>query len=225
MTRQALTDREYRQLVDRSEAGIFCARANGALLACNAALARILGYASRDELLTRDARALWADPEEWPRMCAALETTATRAGLQRRGLRRDGGEVPVLVCLSAVEADAERRFEAVVVDLTERQGAEDLRVTQAAQRAVFSLATALAHEINNPLNVIRGNLELLWRTVPAELSRLRIRPAVNAADQIAELIRAMARINRLRLTRLSSDLPEMLDIRESSGDEAPATLP
>ena len=224
-TRQPLTDREHRHLVERSGAGIFCARRQGSLIACNAALARILGYPNPDELLTCDARALWADPDDWERMCADLDTTAALAGLEQRGRRRDGGEVPVLVCLAAVEADDDRWVEGVVVDLTERRAAEHARTQQESHRAVASLATAMAHELNNPLSVIRGNLELLERAVSAEARSVRLRPAVQAVDQIAEVIRAMARVTHLRVMRLSPNLPEMLDIRASSEDEPPPISP
>jgi PAS domain S-box-containing protein len=223
MTRQSLTDREYRHLVARSAAGMFCARRQGGLLACNDALARILGYPTRAELLTRDARALWADPDDWERMCDALDTAEALGGLERRGRRRDGGEVPVLVCLAAVEADGEGWFEGVVVDMSERMTAEQARIKRESHRAVASLATATAHEINNPLNVIRGNLELLERSVPLEARSLRLRPAVHAVDQIAQVVRAMARLTHLRVMRLSPNLPEMLDLRGSSADEPPTS--
>ena len=81
-------------------------------------------------------------------------------------------------------------------------------------RAVAKLANATAHEINNPLAVIVGRLELLRRDLPADLPG-KLVPIVDASKQIAEIIMHMGRLTRLETL---DDLPAspMLDLRRSS---------
>jgi signal transduction histidine kinase len=84
-------------------------------------------------------------------------------------------------------------------------------------RAVAALAAAASHEINNPLTVIVGNLELLGRaqTLDAD-SRARLEAALAAAGQIKEKVRRFGRITRLELAAYEPNLPPMLDLEKSS---------
>jgi GAF domain-containing protein len=81
---------------------------------------------------------------------------------------------------------------------------------------VTSLATAAAHEINNPLGVIKGNLQLLARETADTIGHERIDAVLAAVDTIAEIVKRLSRITDLKLAHQSKNLPPMLDIRESS---------
>jgi len=68
-------------------------------------------------------------------------------------------------------------------------------------RWITALAAAVSHEVNNPLTVIVGHLQLLVRTQPLDSDgRARVRAALAAAMQITERIRRVALITRLELT-------------------------
>ena len=81
-------------------------------------------------------------------------------------------------------------------------------------RAVAQLANAAAHEINNPLAVIVGRLELLRRDLTAD-QQAKLNPIVESSRQIARIITHMGRLTRLETL---DDLPAspMLDLRRSS---------
>ena len=105
-------------------------------------------------------------------------------------------------------------FEGQIVDVTADREAEQLR-------AMARLANAAAHEINNPLAVMVGHLDLLAQgpgVTPAMTQRIgKIRAA---CDRIRDMVARMAQITRVEMAeRTSPVLPEMLDIRKSS--EAP----
>lgn len=76
--------------------------------------------------------------------------------------------------------------------------------------SVARLANAAAHEINNPLMVIIGNLELVARdaeTTP--FAQARVQAALEAAERIREVVHCMHHVARLEVV-----LPDMLDLPE-----------
>jgi nitrogen-specific signal transduction histidine kinase len=70
---------------------------------------------------------------------------------------------------------------------------------RAALRFVASLATTMAHEINNPLSVIKGNIQLLVSEASDPVSRQRIDAVLGAVEAIREIVERMNRITELKL--------------------------
>jgi DNA-binding response OmpR family regulator len=84
----------------------------------------------------------------------------------------------------------------------------------AGLRAVAQLATAAAHEINNPLSVITGQLYFLGKD--AAVPAARVAAMQEAAIRIREIVRLMLRVTKLEVAKQHPDLPEMLDLGRSS---------
>jgi len=76
---------------------------------------------------------------------------------------------------------------------------EEVARGRAALRFVASLATAIAHEINNPLFVIKGNMQLLGQEASDPVSRQRMDAVLSAVDTISEIVQRMHRITELKL--------------------------
>lgn len=87
-------------------------------------------------------------------------------------------------------------------------------------RYVASLASAAAHEINNPLAVVMGYAQLLADKVDAH-GREQIDEILKALSRIQEIVRQMRSVTRIELTEEAPDLPEMLDLRRSSEPALP----
>ena len=87
-------------------------------------------------------------------------------------------------------------------------------------RYVASLASAAAHEINNPLAVIMGYAQLLADQVDAH-GREQIDEILAALLRIQEIVRQMRGMTRIELTEEAPHLPEMLDLRRSSEPALP----
>ena len=86
-------------------------------------------------------------------------------------------------------------------------------------RAVTLVANAAAHEINNPLTVIVGSLELLQRRVIGDIQGEKwVERAVISAERIRDIIARMTHITRLSPAESAPGVPAMLDIRRSSED-------
>jgi signal transduction histidine kinase len=100
--------------------------------------------------------------------------------------------------------------------MAQREG-EEARRQAAALASVAALANAAAHEINNPLSIIMGNLELFRRRpdVPGVVAG-RAEAMLAAGRRIAGIVGSMRRITRLENVPSPSGLPAMLDLKRSS---------
>jgi signal transduction histidine kinase len=87
---------------------------------------------------------------------------------------------------------------------------------------VTQLANAAAHEINNPLSVITGRLELMRRHLVTPEQQARFDQAIVAAKRIAEIIAHMGRITRLE-AHPDVGGSSMLDLRRSGAPSDPTS--
>src|SRR4030095_8867920 len=96
----------------------------------------------------------------------------------------------------------------------EKRAEAALRETTAL-RSVASLAVAAAHEINNPLTVVSGEVQLLARAGSGG-AETRIATMLEALERIREVVALMSGITRLEAADPVKSLPEMLDLKKSS---------
>ena len=125
-----------------------------------------------------------------------------------------GGTVWVRMNARALGDGAHEYWEGTIEDITAQRRADEAERRAETLRAVAQLANAAAHEINNPLAVIVGRLELLRRDLTLE-QQSKLNPIVESSRQIARIVTHMGRITRLQIL---DDMPasSMLDLRRSS---------
>jgi PAS domain S-box-containing protein len=99
-------------------------------------------------------------------------------------------------------------------DITERKRAEEAERRAEILQSVTRLARAAAHEINNPLAIVMGNVEIVGQQVSPD-NTPRIRLTLEAIDRIREILARMSRMTELKLHEQSSSLPEMLDLGDT----------
>jgi diguanylate cyclase (GGDEF)-like protein/PAS domain S-box-containing protein len=118
----ALEER-YRNIFERNLTGLYVAAADGRILDCNDACARILGYNGRHELLGNSTRA----EQIVQKLHESVSDASFTAGTEQSIVRLDGTHGWVLCNLKAVgdEEDGSQVFEGSLVDITERKLAED----------------------------------------------------------------------------------------------------
>lgn len=180
----------------------------------------ISGY-TRDEMIGRDVREFW--PEE-PELRIARETALAEVrahGFARNfgvPYRRRSGEITRVDSTRRIVDHHGRRYEIVIYrESTGREAAEAAQREASDLRAITLVASAAAHEINNPLTVVVGSLELLARRVPRDAEERRwIDKAGLAAQRIRDIVARMTRITRVEKIASRSGLPAMLDIKKSS---------
>jgi PAS domain S-box-containing protein len=188
------------------------------------------GY-SRDELVGHDRREFWPEDAEGRRLqeTAFAETYAagTARTLASPFRTRDGAVVTVDTMRHIVRFE-DRRYEFIIWrDARERLAAEAAVREGSELRAATLVARAAAHEINNPLAVILGYLQLLDGRLPADSREKGW--SVQMLEAGARIRDAVARLNsviKVQATPTTEGTPAMLDsVRSSRPDPAPPAAP
>ena len=212
----AASEQEHRRLIEDFSEGIIIHRL-GLIRFTNAAARRLMGFTDPDEVLGQpimdriapDHREVVA-----ARMAARLRGEPTSATVEMEVLRRDGSRFWIGATATVVEWVGGPAILVSFIDISERQRREAAEREAESLRSVTKLANAAAHEINNPLTVVGGNLQLLAEKLRdrPELSRYFER-GQRAVRKIAEMISHMTRITRLEpLTGLDTGGVPTLDL-------------
>jgi signal transduction histidine kinase len=174
----------------------------------------LLKFKDREALLGVNATALYVDPQDRERWHQLRDAAGVTRDFHCELRAQDGETVWVRLNARLVRDGEHEYWEGTVEDITSQRRADEAERRAETLRAVAQLANAAAHEINNPLAVIVGRLELLRRDLNTD-QRGRLAPIVEASKQIAKIITHMGRLTRLETL---DDLPAspMLDLRRSA---------
>ncbi|MGA2984086.1 MAG: PAS domain S-box protein [Terriglobia bacterium] len=157
---EADLEKRYQRLFERNLAGVCRTSLDGRLLDCNEALATMLGYGSREQLLGRQISGNLMAPVDREAFLVMLKTERKLSNHETRLQRRDGGGLWVIENASLVD-DADGHspvIESTCIDITERKRVEadlhryahDLEIAKAAQERhsaeLAHLVEELAHE-------------------------------------------------------------------------------
>jgi diguanylate cyclase (GGDEF)-like protein/PAS domain S-box-containing protein len=120
------SEERYRQLFERNLAGVFRTTADGRVLDCNEAFARLYGYSGLDDLRSIDASALYPEPLDRTVFLERLRSAGALANHEARGRRRDGSLIWTLENVTFLPGgDGEPAIlEGTIFDITERKRAE-----------------------------------------------------------------------------------------------------
>jgi two-component system NtrC family sensor kinase len=117
-------ERRYRELYDSIQEGLFFATPDGRFLDVNDAMVRMLGYASREELLRDDVGAyLYPEPSARARLLDAIGKTGVLRNHEESLRRKDGTILHTLQNITAVR-DAQgkiKQFRGLMLDVTEQK--------------------------------------------------------------------------------------------------------
>jgi PAS domain S-box-containing protein len=215
-------EERYRSLVDNVPVGIYRNSAGGRIVDVNPALLETLRFPSREALLAINAATLYVDPGDRERVQQLMEAGGRVQDFALEMRTGDGGTVWVRINSRSVRESDTDYYEGILEDITHQRRAEEAERRAESLRAVAKLANAAAHEINNPLAVITGRLELLRRHLASPEQQARFDQALLAAKRIAEIIAHMGQITRLE-TQPGTEVSPMLDLRRSGTAPDPAS--
>lgn len=203
--------------LEQALAGSFRATEDALALDCNPAFARILGCASRADVLGRRLTDFHVGPGQWDRLLVHLRRDGAPRALELPVRDQAGIERDVVVSARRTDGTATSRIEAVVIDITDLRRQETTARQAEALRLVSALGRAIAHEINNPLVPLMLSLDSLARTTGDQpASQSWVESAINAATRIRDVVARVGRIARLEMDDASPRLPAFLDLRRSS---------
>jgi PAS domain S-box-containing protein len=187
----------------------------------NAAGLRMHGYTEAAQVVGQPALAFVA-PEHRDtvaaRIAARLRGEALPSTSDIEAFRQDGSRFWASATATVVDWKGARALLVSFIDISERQRREAVQREAESLRAVTKLANAAAHEINNPLTVVGGNLQLLADKLGERPDLQRyLERALRAVGRIAEMITHMTRVTRLTaITDLDTGGVPTLDLRRSS---------
>lgn len=222
----AASERQYRRLIEDSAEGIVIHRL-GVIRFTNTAALRLFGFTDSAQAVGKPWLDLIAPGHReavTARVDARMRGESMPATVELEALRRDGSHFWLAATATVVEWEGSPSHFVSFIDISDRQRREAAEREAESLRSVTKLANAAAHEINNPLTVVGGNLQLL-------AERLRDRPELDryfergerAIRQIADMISHMTRITRLTpLSGVDTGGVPTLDLRRSS-EPAPST--
>ena len=236
------SEARLRATFDQAAVGIGCTDLGGRFLQVNDRLCAITGY-SRGELLMRSFRDITHPDDMEPNLRlrrALISGEIPRFQIEKRYLRKDGSPYWVnatvtLVRRSSGEPDyaisviedisARKRAEAelrrvneeleqrVEHELSKRLAAEQSLQQAQKMEAIGHLTGGVAHDFNNILTTVIGNLELLaGRSAPDDPRRRLAENALRGAEQGARLTQHL--LSFARRQRLE---PQVLDIKRVLG--------
>jgi two-component system CheB/CheR fusion protein len=204
---EAMRDSEarIRAVIDGVADAIITVDEHGFVQSLNAATTRMFGY-SADELIGRNVNILAAEPYHSQhdgyirRFLDTGEARIIGATREVEARRKDSSQFPVELSVSQIRHGDERLFIGFVRDLSERRRFEARLNKLHANRldSMADMATALAHELNQPL-AAATNYFSLARQLAGDASQAQ-KPALQEAIDKAssQLLRAGQIIAHLR---------------------------
>jgi PAS domain S-box-containing protein len=205
------SEENYRSIVENALEGIIRISHDGRVITANPALARMLGYASPEEMIaakTVEAELVLATTHARDVEHSTVPSRDAITGYEAELHGKDGRSIWVLLSSRLVrDASGEPVYtETFITDITERKGAEqalhDAREDLARVARVTTmggLTATIAHEVNQPLTgvVNGGHACLRWLagdTPNIETARRSVERMINdgeRAGQVISRIRAM----------------------------------
>jgi PAS domain S-box-containing protein len=185
--------------------GVVSADSAGIIVYVNPATEKLFGYSAR-ELLGQPLSRLVPERYHETYLDELAEYAGTRGnqGIGRTveivGKRKDGSEFPVDLSLGSWSTGGETFFAGIVRDIAERKKVEAQLLVADRMVSVGTLAAGVAHEINNPLAAVIGNLDMSVRDVSALAARIgepanvgELQEQLNDAREAAERVRSIVR--------------------------------
>jgi PAS domain S-box-containing protein len=153
----------FRLAVEAAPHGVLMVGPDGTILLANTQVERLFGY-RKEELLGRPVEVLVperfraAHPAERAAYFAAPAARTLGVGRHLHGLRKDGGEVPVEIGLQPLQTEAGPAVLATILDITERQRAEEQRKELLKEyRMMFDSVPALIWYKDRDNRIVRVN--------------------------------------------------------------------
>ena len=128
------SEEKYRVIFDYAPVGIYQSTREGRFLTANPTLARMLGYDSVEELLTKNlAEDIYADPSQRDELIRQYAPAGSASNLDLRWRRKDGSIIDVQLNAHAVRSPyGAMVFEGFVYDVTGQRRAEKMLRKQSA---------------------------------------------------------------------------------------------
>lgn len=157
-----MSEESYRRIVDTANEGIWIVDADLRTTFANARLAEIIGYHAEDMIGRKFESFLFEEDLQDHEKRMEVRKQGIPDHYERRLRHKNGHAVRVLLSATPI-VDNERHFQgsfAMITDITERKALEEELIKAQKLDSIGTLAGGLAHDYNNLLTAIMGNIEL-----------------------------------------------------------------
>jgi len=177
------SEERYRSLFDGVPVGLYRTTPAGQMLDANPALAEILAWPSREELLATNVADIYVDPEDRRLWQKAMEEKGAVQSFEARVRRFDGKVIWVRFRVQAFrDTDGKiLRYEGALEDVTDRRRAED------ALRASEERFRALVQNASDMIAVLDPDGTVRYES-PSHLRILGVEPDEHLGKNILEII-------------------------------------
>ncbi|MCK5508246.1 MAG: response regulator [Desulfobacterales bacterium] len=166
------SEEKYRVLFETAKDAIFVSDETGRFVNVNQAACEFLGY-SREELLKLSPKEIDADPTGYDAFIKIRNGLTDKLTFEINQIKKDGTHLSVEITGSFFNEKGQQRALAIARDITKRKKTEEEKKKLEAQlhraqkmEAIGKLAGGIAHQFNNALCVITGNLDLFKMNFP-----------------------------------------------------------
>ncbi|MHB8881565.1 MAG: hybrid sensor histidine kinase/response regulator [Thermodesulfovibrionales bacterium] len=187
------SERKYRSLVDHAVVGVYRSNIEGTFLYVNKAMADIMGYNSRDELLAEPVLSRFKRPGDREPFIVNLKEKGMLSGYEVGITTRSGDDKTIVI--SAVLDD--NMISGMVMDITVQKKLEAQLLQAQKMEAIGTLAGGIAHDFNNILSTIVGYGHILQvQTKEDDPRRMNVEEILNAADRATALTHSLLAFSR-----------------------------
>jgi histidine kinase len=193
------SERKYHQIFNNIPNSVFVLDAESMEVRdCNDSVTAVYGL-RREEVLHRSFLDLF-HPEERPRFAGGLRTM--RVVHQAKHLHRDGRTLFVDMWVSPAEYPGRRALLVATSDITQRLEAEQQLIQASKMTTLGEMATGVAHELNQPLSVIKTASRFLIKKVkrgepiPPEILATMTEEIDSHVDRASKIIGHMREFGR-----------------------------
>ncbi|MEF2231753.1 MAG: response regulator [Pseudodesulfovibrio sp.] len=192
------SEERYRLLFEKDISGNFAADGDGVILDCNAAFARLVGFASPQDAQGADVFELW-DAMGAPEPLLGLVMRHNRLTNHEVVLERGAARRHLLVNFDAQVSEAGELEEVrgYLFDITEPKRLEEQLRQSQKMEALGTLAGGIAHDFNNILGVILGYAEIIHNSAEegSGLER-RVTEITRAGKRARDLVNQILNFSR-----------------------------
>ncbi len=158
-------EEKYRSLIENSLDGIAVVQRDKVILV-NPALVKMFGFERDEEVIGRPFTD-FVSPKDRPLLAGSGTEKEVGKEVPSRyefkALRKDGGEFVAEISLSTISYEGGMVRQGIIRDISERRSLEAQLYQAQKMEALGTLVAGVAHEINNPINLIMFNVPLLQK--------------------------------------------------------------
>ncbi len=170
------SERKYRRLMENALVGVYKVREDGTFLLINQKMAEMFGFGSAKAFLKRvdNIKDLYLNPSERPEVLKEIDQKGFV--IQKEVAFKNAEGEPLWIHLNTrrtEDGDGNIFYEGLMEDISElkriqrdRELLKERLLTDQKNEAISDLAGGIAHQFNNALTAITGNIGLLEMDLP-----------------------------------------------------------